>query len=52
MNDSRAGMVDVTGVLILLANLVVLGLNLKLYTEYFKDQSQRNRRVRGTDEGG
>lgn len=29
---------------ILLANLVVFGLTLKLYTEYFKDRSQSERR--------
>lgn len=29
---------------ILLANLAVLALTLKLYTEYFKDQSQKGRR--------
>lgn len=34
----------IVNVLILIANLAVLGLTLKLYTEYFKDQSQRNRR--------
>ena len=34
-------MVLLAEVLVLLANLAVLGLNLKLYTEYFKDQSQR-----------
>jgi hypothetical protein len=34
---------DEAGVLILLANLGILGLNLKLYTEYFKDRSQDNR---------
>lgn len=27
----------------LIANLVILGLNLKLYTEYFKDMAQRRR---------
>jgi hypothetical protein len=27
----------------LLANLIILGLNLKLYTEYFKDRSKSNR---------
>jgi hypothetical protein len=31
-------------ILILIANLGVLGLTMKLYTEYFKDQSQRNRK--------
>jgi hypothetical protein len=33
----------ILNVLILAVNLGVLGLTLKLYTEYFKDQSQRNR---------
>jgi hypothetical protein len=36
-------MSEFTGVLILLANLAVLGLNLKLYTEILKDQSQNRR---------
>ena len=30
-------------ILILVANLGVLGLNLKLYTEYFKDRAQAAR---------
>jgi hypothetical protein len=30
--------------LILLANLAVLGLTLKLYTEYFKDKAQDRRK--------
>jgi hypothetical protein len=29
--------------IILLANLGILGLNIKLYTEYFKDRSQQSR---------
>lgn len=29
---------------ILLANLIVLGLVIKLYTEYFKDKSMSNRK--------
>lgn len=29
--------------LIILINLIILGLNLKLYTEYFKDRSQAKR---------
>ena len=33
--------------LITLANLVILGLNIKLYTEYFKDRSQLNRKKEG-----
>lgn len=32
-------------VLILLANIAILGLNLKLYTEYFKDRRIENRRA-------
>jgi len=32
-----------TSVLILLANIAVLGLNLKLYTEILKDQSMNRR---------
>lgn len=28
---------------ILIANLIILGLNLKLYTEYFKDKSMSQR---------
>jgi hypothetical protein len=36
----------VSGLLILLANLGILGLNLKLYTEILKDKSQ-DRRVKG-----
>lgn len=36
-------MAEVTGVLILLANLAVLGLNLKIYTEYVKDRAQDRR---------
>jgi hypothetical protein len=35
--------------LVLLANIAVLGLTLKLYTEYFKDRSQLVRR--GASEG-
>ena len=31
------------GGVFLLANLIILGLNLKLYTEYFKDMSQKRR---------
>jgi hypothetical protein len=33
-----------TNVLILIANLGVLGLTLKLYTEYFKDKAQDRRK--------
>ena len=29
---------------ILLANIGILGLNLKLYTEYFKNEAQRRRK--------
>lgn len=31
------------GLLILIANLAVLGINFKLYTEYFKDRSMDKR---------
>lgn len=34
---------EITNLLFLLANLAVLGLNLKLYTEVLKDKSQDNR---------
>lgn len=34
----------VLNMVVLLANLAVFGLTLKLYTEYFKDQSQKGRR--------
>ena len=34
---------DVASLLVLLANLAVLGLNLKLYTEILKDKSQDKR---------
>lgn len=34
---------------VLLANLGVLGLTLKLYTEYFKDRSIARRRPEGGD---
>jgi len=34
---------DIASLLILLANIAILGLNIKLYTEYFKDRSQTNR---------
>ena len=30
-------------ILIVIANLIILGLNLKLYTEYFKDKAARAR---------
>jgi hypothetical protein len=40
----------VVNVLILIANLGVFGLTLKLYTEYFKDRSQRSRNDRTRDE--
>jgi len=35
------------GGVFLLANLIILGLNLKLYTEYFKDMSQKRRVFQG-----
>lgn len=34
----------VASLLILVANLAVLGLTLKLYTEYFKDKAQDRRK--------
>lgn len=34
----------IVNILILGLNLIVLGLTLKLYTEYFKDKSQVRRR--------
>jgi hypothetical protein len=40
---ARAKMSDLHSILILLANLGVLALNLKLYTEILKDQSQNRR---------
>lgn len=43
MSESRRAD-ESLNVLILLANLGVLGLTLKLYTEYFKDRSQSRRR--------
>lgn len=33
----------IINILILLANIAVFGLTVKLYTEYFKDRSQKNR---------
>jgi len=36
-------MSEVANGIILVANLAVLGLTLKLYTEYFKDRSQNAR---------
>lgn len=43
-------MSDAASILILLANLGVLGLNLKLYTEILKDHSQNRRAVRSKGE--
>lgn len=37
---------NISGLLILMLNLGILGLTLKLYTEYFKDRSQYERRNR------
>jgi hypothetical protein len=37
----------IIGVAILIANLIILGLNLKLHTEILKDKSQ-DKRVRST----
>lgn len=36
-------MSDTIQIGILIANLIILGLNVKLYTEYFKDKSASNR---------
>jgi hypothetical protein len=36
-------LVLIAGLLILLANIAILGLNLKLYTEYFKQRAQERR---------
>jgi len=44
-------MIDVTGVLILLANIAILGLNLKLYTEVLKDKSMDHRAKGGPRNG-
>ena len=38
--------VGITILLMILINLVILGLNLKLYTEYFKDRSAAKRGVK------
>lgn len=38
---------EVTGLLVLLANLATLALNIKLYTEILKDKSQ-DRRTKAT----
>lgn len=42
MNDQVTFLIVINS-LLLIANLAVFGLTLKLYTEYFKDVSQRNR---------
>ena len=34
----------ITGLLVVVINLIILGLNIKLYTEYFKDRSQGKRK--------
>jgi len=38
---------DTAGILILLANIAILGLNLKLYTEILKDKSMDRRKAQG-----
>lgn len=43
---------ETTNLLFLLANLAVLGLNLKLYTEVLKDKSQDTRQRQGRTLGG
>lgn len=40
-------MTNVVEILILIANLFILGLNLKLYTEWFKARSIENRKKGG-----
>lgn len=42
--------VTIVGIGLLIANLIILGLNFKLYTEYFKDKSQSSRRKDSQDE--
>ena len=44
-------MADAASILILLANIAILGLNLKLYTEILKDKSQDNRAKGGPRNG-
>lgn len=39
-----AGSIAVLNVGLLVANLIIFGLNLKLYTEYFKAEDQRRRK--------
>jgi hypothetical protein len=41
----KGNKVEIASLLILLANIAMLGLNLKLYTEYFKDRKIERRRV-------
>ena len=36
--------IALVGVISMIANLIILGLNIKLYTEYFKDRSIGKRR--------
>ena len=45
------GIETVANLLILLANLCVLGLTVKLYTEYFKDRAISNRSKGGGFDG-
>lgn len=42
-------MESIIGVAIVIANLIILGLNLKLYTEILKDKSQ-DKRVRSASQ--
>jgi hypothetical protein len=35
---------DIVSIGSIVINLIILGLNLKLYTEYFKDKSASNRK--------
>ena len=40
-------MSELINILIVALNLIILGLNLKLYTEYFKDKAIDNRKKQG-----
>jgi hypothetical protein len=45
-------MSEISGLLILLANLGILGLNIKLYTEIFKNQKFDERSAKNRHDGG
>ena len=44
-------MSELINTLIVALNLIILGLNLKLYTEYFKDRSQVSRQQQNIETG-